>query len=85
MMKARKAGVSTPCVFLIDSSNTKIYMEKIDGVTAKQFILDCMDSKSGATTLPRLRMAVRANTSRVAGSGCLRTRVSERYTVMCSV
>lgn len=46
MVKARKAGVSTPCLYLIDSSNSKIYMERIDGVTAKQFILDCMESKS---------------------------------------
>lgn len=45
MVKARKAGVPTPCVYFIDSSNTKIYMERIDGVTAKQFLLNCMDSE----------------------------------------
>lgn len=46
MVKARKAGVSTPCLYLIDSSNSKMYMERIDGVTAKHFILDCMESES---------------------------------------
>ena len=37
MVKVRKAGVETPCLYLVDSANTKIYMEKIDGVTAKHF------------------------------------------------
>lgn len=46
MMTARKAGVPTPCLFLIDSMNTKIYMERVDGVTAKHFFLHNMDSES---------------------------------------
>lgn len=46
MVKARKAGVETPCVYMIDSSNSKIFMEKVEGVTAKKFFLDCMDSES---------------------------------------
>lgn len=45
MVKVRKAGVETPCLYLIDSSNSKICMEKIDGITAKQFFLDCLESK----------------------------------------
>lgn len=45
MVKARKAGVATPCLYLIDGANTKIYMERVDGVTAKHFLLDCMNSE----------------------------------------
>lgn len=48
MVKARKAGVETPCLYLIDSSNSKIYMEKVDGVTAKQFFLDCLQRETAA-------------------------------------
>ncbi|CAM9859738.1 unnamed protein product, partial [Hapterophycus canaliculatus] len=40
MLKVRKAGVRTPCLYQLDSANTKITMEKIDGVTAKHFLLD---------------------------------------------
>lgn len=46
MLKVRKAGVRTPCLYQLDSSNTKIIMEKIDGVTAKIFLLDCLESKT---------------------------------------
>lgn len=49
MVKVRKAGVETPCLFLIDSGNTKIYMERIDGVTAKQFFLDCLRGEPRAS------------------------------------
>lgn len=45
MAKVRRVGVETPCLYLIDSANTKIYMEKVDGVTAKQFLLDCLHSE----------------------------------------
>lgn len=45
MAKVRKAGVETPCVYMIDSGNTKIYMEKIDGISAKQLFLNYMGSK----------------------------------------
>lgn len=44
MLKVRKAGVRTPCLYQLDSANTKITMEKIDGVTAKMFLLDCLES-----------------------------------------
>lgn len=45
MLKVRKAGVRTPCLYQLDSANTKITMEKINGVTAKTFLLDCLESK----------------------------------------
>lgn len=38
--RARKAGVDAPCVFFIDEQNKLMYMEKINGVTAKQYIWD---------------------------------------------
>ncbi len=46
MLKVRKAGVRTPCLYQLDSANTKITMEKIDGVTAKIFLLECLESKT---------------------------------------
>lgn len=45
MLKARKAGVRTPCLYQLDSANSKITMEKVDGITAKQFLLDCLQSE----------------------------------------
>lgn len=45
MLKVRKAGVRTPCLYQLDSANTKLTMEKIDGVTAKRFLLDCLGSE----------------------------------------
>jgi len=38
--RARKAGVDAPCIYFIDEQNKLLYMEKIDGVTAKQYIWD---------------------------------------------
>jgi TP53 regulating kinase-like protein len=38
--RARKAGVDAPCVFFIDEQSKLLYMEKIDGITAKQYIWD---------------------------------------------
>lgn len=55
MVKARKAGVETPCVYMIDSRNSKIYMEKIEGITAKQFFLDALEGE----LLARIREVAR--------------------------
>ncbi|CAM9352408.1 unnamed protein product [Scytosiphon promiscuus] len=51
MLKVRKAGVRTPCLYQLDSANTKITMEKIDGMTAKMFLLECLRRKDTATAL----------------------------------
>lgn len=45
MLKVRKAGVRTPCLYQLDSANTKITMEKINGVTAKVFLLNCLQGE----------------------------------------
>lgn len=52
MVKVRKAGVETPCLYLIDSANTKIYMERVDGVTAKTFFLENLHSEFSNASLP---------------------------------
>eukprot|EP00903_Cladosiphon_okamuranus_P019897 g18288.t1 len=51
MLKVRKAGGRTPCLYQLDSANTKICMEKINGVTAKAFLLDCFQKGDTATAL----------------------------------
>ena len=51
MVKVRKAGVETPCLYLIDSANTKIYMERVEGVTAKRFFIDSLNSESASSSL----------------------------------
>ncbi|CAM9135639.1 unnamed protein product [Ectocarpus sp. 13 AM-2016] len=51
MLKARKAGVRTPCLYQLDSANTKITMEKVEGITAKQFLLDCLQRGDSAAAL----------------------------------
>lgn len=52
MVKVRKAGVETPCLYLIDSANTKIYMERVDGVTAKTFFLENLHSEYSNASIP---------------------------------
>ncbi|CAM9694573.1 unnamed protein product [Choristocarpus tenellus] len=44
MVKAKKAGVETPCLFMVDSANTKIIMERVDGITVKQFLRERMEA-----------------------------------------
>ncbi|RQM19369.1 hypothetical protein B5M09_004605 [Aphanomyces astaci] len=38
--KCRKAGVDTPCIFLIDEAKGRLYMERIQGMSAKQYLYD---------------------------------------------
>ncbi|TMW62933.1 hypothetical protein Poli38472_005551 [Pythium oligandrum] len=38
IMKCRKAGVLTPCIYLIDEDNGRIYTEKIQGGSVKEYL-----------------------------------------------
>ncbi|RHY74659.1 hypothetical protein DYB34_013757 [Aphanomyces astaci] len=42
--KCRKAGVDTPCIFLIDEAKGRLYMERIQGMSAKQYLYDSYDA-----------------------------------------
>jgi tRNA A-37 threonylcarbamoyl transferase component Bud32 len=35
-----KAGVETPTVYFVDTANRRIYVEWIDGITVKQYLID---------------------------------------------
>lgn len=39
ILKCRKSGVDTPAVFFVDEPGARIYMECIDGVSVKQWLL----------------------------------------------
>ncbi|CAM9192200.1 unnamed protein product [Heterosigma akashiwo] len=43
MAKCRKAGIDTPLLLLVDTKNSKIYMEKIPGMTVRQFLVENME------------------------------------------
>ncbi|RHY25935.1 hypothetical protein DYB32_008004 [Aphanomyces invadans] len=45
--KCRKSGVDTPCIFLIDEAKGRLYMERIHGLSIKQFLFDTYDESSG--------------------------------------
>ncbi|KAJ0410328.1 hypothetical protein P43SY_002660 [Pythium insidiosum] len=38
IMKCRKAGVITPCIYLIDEDHGRLYTEKIQGGSVKEFL-----------------------------------------------
>ena len=51
LMKCRKAGVITPCIYLVDEENARLYTEKIGGGSVKQFLYDAFDKGAGWTVL----------------------------------
>lgn len=40
LTKCRRFGVSTPTVYHVDAASGSIFMERIDGVSLKQFVID---------------------------------------------
>lgn len=46
IMKCRRAGVATPCIFLIDEDACRLYFEKMAGGSVKEFLRQ--DYKLGA-------------------------------------
>lgn len=67
MLKVRKACVRTPCLYQLDSANTKITMEKIIGVTAKIFLLDCFQSECVGTAVNAVNVLIRLGRWVVSG------------------
>lgn len=48
MLRCAKAGVRTPCVYLVDQRRSRIYMEKVEGPTLKHFLRGRYDPATGA-------------------------------------
>lgn len=49
LVKCRRSGVLTPCVYLIDEENARLYTEKMLGGTVKEFLRRAL--KAGACAL----------------------------------
>lgn len=47
MLRCAKAGVRTPCVYMVDQQRSRIYMEKVEGHTLKHFLRDRYDPGTG--------------------------------------
>lgn len=47
MLRCAKAGVRTPCVYLVDQHTSRIYMEKVEGHTLKHFLRGRYDPGTG--------------------------------------
>ncbi|CAK4070520.1 unnamed protein product [Aphanomyces euteiches] len=45
-MKCRKAGVDTPCIFVIDEKHGRLCMERILGKSVKQFLYDSYNAET---------------------------------------
>jgi len=45
--KGRKVGVDTPCLYLVDTEKSRIYMEEIIGLTVKEFIYRATANNTG--------------------------------------
>lgn len=58
LVKCRRSGVLTPCVYLIDEENARLYTEKMLGGTVKEF----------------LRRALKAGAKREEASVCFRRK-----------
>ncbi|CAM9239610.1 unnamed protein product [Discosporangium mesarthrocarpum] len=48
MVKAQSVGVETPAIYIVDSENTKIVMERVDGITVEQFLKEKMQGDPAA-------------------------------------
>ena len=47
IVKCRRAGISTPSIYLVDQMNNRLYMEKIQGSTVKAILQHAMATKGG--------------------------------------
>lgn len=45
-LKCRKSGVNTPCIYMMDAKKYRFYMEKLLGLSLKQFFASQMDKGS---------------------------------------
>ncbi|CAM9705785.1 unnamed protein product [Discosporangium mesarthrocarpum] len=57
MVKARRVGVETPTIYMVDSANTSIVMERVDGITVKQFLRENMEGRPTRDPAASLRVA----------------------------
>lgn len=60
MLRCAKAGVRTPCVYLVDQRRSRIYMEKVEGPTLKHFLRGRYDPATGAYDEVAMATVVRA-------------------------
>jgi hypothetical protein len=60
MLRCAKAGVRTPCVYMVDQQRSRIYMEKIEGHTLKHFLRGHYDDGTGQYDGAALALVVRA-------------------------
>lgn len=47
MLRARKSGVLTPCIFYVEHEAATIYMERIEGQTVRDILLSSTLSTAG--------------------------------------
>ena len=59
MLRCAKAGVRTPGVYMVDQRRSRIYMEKLHGVTLKEFLRRHYDETTGAYDTTAVGMIVR--------------------------
>lgn len=60
MLRCAKAGVRTPCVYLVDQPRSRIYMEKVEGNTLKHFLRGRYDAGTGRYDEVALATVVRS-------------------------
>lgn len=58
LVRARKAGVVTPTVFAVDRSQCTITMERIEGLSARDFVKGCTDHSIALQVLHRIGVIV---------------------------
>ncbi len=59
MLRCATAGVHVPCVYLVDAAASRIYMEKIEGRTLKEFLRTHYDEASAQYTTAAQALARR--------------------------
>jgi TP53 regulating kinase-like protein len=51
MARCAKAGIDTPTVYWVDTTNRRIWMEYVDGITLKQQLYQGVNEQGLKTTL----------------------------------
>jgi hypothetical protein len=67
MVRCARAGVSTPCIYMVDGQKSWIFMEKIEGCTVRDLLRASYDDATATYSERAVRVAVsahRASTSR---------------------
>ncbi|CAM9289901.1 unnamed protein product, partial [Phaeothamnion confervicola] len=70
-VKVRCAGVDTPCIYMVDSDASRIYMERLCGLTVKQWLRENMKGQPKPERALRIAQAIGAAVALIHDAGVI--------------